>query len=85
MKRLPIKAAKELAEKYNQDQVILVTWDKKDKCTHTVSYGKTKEDCKQAEKGINFVRLALRYPPRKLTSKHTPIEEYMKLTPNAEE
>lgn len=65
MKRLPIQAAKDLAKKYDQDQVILVTWDKKDNRIHSVSYGKTRSDCKQAAIGINMVREALGFPEEK--------------------
>jgi hypothetical protein len=62
MKRLPIKAAKDLAQKYGQSQVILVTWDDKDNLIHTVSYGKTLKDCEQAAIGANKVRKALGFP-----------------------
>lgn len=62
MKRLPIVAGKLIANKYNQDQVIIVTWDKKEGLIHTVSYGKTKEGCKQAAQGANMVRAALGFP-----------------------
>lgn len=62
MKRLPIKAAKDLAKKYGQSQVILITWDEKDHLTHTVSYGDTVKACEQAAKGANLVRRALGFP-----------------------
>jgi hypothetical protein len=62
MKRLPIQAAKDLAEKYNQSQVILVTWDKDDGLIHTVSYGVSLRDCEQAALGANMVRMALGFP-----------------------
>jgi len=62
MKRLPIKAAKDVADKYNQSQVIMVTWDKESNLIHTVSYGKTVKDCEEAAKGANMVRRALGFP-----------------------
>jgi hypothetical protein len=62
VKRLPIQAAKDLATKYDQDQVIIVAWDKKEGLTHTVSFGKTVEGCKQAAAGANLVRKALGFP-----------------------
>jgi hypothetical protein len=62
MKRLPIEAAKALAKKYNQAQVILVTWDALDHVIHTVSYGKTTDDCAQAALGANLVRETLGFP-----------------------
>ena len=65
MKRLPIEAGKLIANKYSQNQVIIVTWDKKDGLVHTVSFGKTKEDCKQAAQGANMVRAALGFPDDK--------------------
>lgn len=62
MKRLPIKAAKDIAEKYGQAQVILVTWDETDKLVHTVSYGRTVKECELAARGANLVRRALGFP-----------------------
>jgi hypothetical protein len=50
MKRLPITAAKLVAEKYDQAQVILMTFDKSDNLVHVVSYGRTKKDCSEAAK-----------------------------------
>jgi len=64
MKRLPIKAAKEVAEKYNQAQVILVCWDKESGLTHVVSFGKSLQDCEQAAKGANIVKRALGFSER---------------------
>jgi len=62
MKRLPIQAAKDIATKYKQAQVILVTWDEESKLVHTVSYGKTLTDCERAAEGANVVRKALGFP-----------------------
>jgi hypothetical protein len=61
-KRIPIKAAKEISDKYNQDQVIIVTWDKTNNQVHVVTYGKTINDCDQAALGGNFVKKALNWP-----------------------
>lgn len=61
-KRIPIKAAKTIAEQYGQDQVILVTWDKINGRTHVVSYGRSLIDCEQAALGGNFVKKALGWP-----------------------
>ena len=58
--RIPIKVAKDIAKKYDQQQVILVTWDKG--TTHVVTYGKTLTDCEQAAQGGNFVKKALGWP-----------------------
>lgn len=62
MKRLPIKAAKDVARTYDQAQVLLVTWDEKSKLMHSVSYGKTAKDCEQAVMGINLIRKTLGFP-----------------------
>lgn len=63
-KRLPIQAAKDIAKKYGQDQVILITWDKENHLIHTVSYGKTASDCSQAALGANIVKAAIGYPEK---------------------
>ena len=65
MKKMPIKAAKDLAEKYGQDMVILVTWEQKTNTTHTVSYGRTLEQCEAAANSINKVRAVVGFPPEK--------------------
>lgn len=62
MKRLPIQAAKDVAQKYDQGQVILVTWDDTDHLMHVVSYGKTLQDCNNAAQGANLVKRALGFP-----------------------
>lgn len=63
MKRIPISAAKEIANKFDQDQVIIITFSKKTGLTHVVTYGKTKEDCIQAAQGGNIIkRDVLKWP-----------------------
>jgi len=69
MKKIPIKAAKEISKEYNQDQVILLTFDKKTGLTHVVTYGKTKEDCIQAAQGGNLIKeKILKWPADKCTA-----------------
>ena len=58
MKRIPIEAAKQISKKYDQKQVILVTFGN-DGVTHVVTYGRTLKDCEQAAIGGNFVKKAL--------------------------
>ena len=58
-KPIPIKVAEEIAIKFDKDQVIIVTWDKKHGRTHVTTYGKTLEECKLAADGGNFVKKAL--------------------------
>lgn len=48
MKKLPIKAAKDVAKKYGLDQVILLCRDFDADLVHRVTYGVTKDDCKMA-------------------------------------
>ena len=59
-KRIPIKVAKDIANKHDLRQVILVAWD--GKLTHVVTYGKTIEECDQAAVGGNLVKRALGWP-----------------------
>lgn len=58
--RIPIAAARRIAEAYGQQQVILVTWD--GGTTHVVTYGTTLEHCRQAAQGGNVVKRALGWP-----------------------
>jgi hypothetical protein len=60
VKGIPIRAAKEIAEKYSVKQVILVTWDGESECVTT--YGKTVEECEQAAIGGNRIKKALGWP-----------------------
>lgn len=61
-KRIPVAAAKRVAEDYGQRQVVIVTWD--GETTHVVTYGATVADCAQAAEGGNFVKRALGWPER---------------------
>ena len=61
-KRIPIKACKEIAEKYGQDHVILVSWSRAGNRTHVVTYGKSVRDCKLAAMGGNKLKKALGFP-----------------------
>lgn len=59
-KRIPIKAAKEVAHKYGLSQVILIGWD--GKLMHVVTYGTTIKQCEQAATGGNKIRRWLGFP-----------------------
>lgn len=61
-RRIPIAAAKRIAEDYDMDQVVLVTFSKSTGRTHVVTYGKTVEECRQAAQGGNLVKKALGWP-----------------------
>lgn len=52
MKRIPIAAAKIVADKYNLQQVLLVGFDGEE--VHLVTYGKTVADCAAAAKAQDF-------------------------------
>ena len=51
---MPIKAAKEVAEKYNQMEVVMITWDGRK--THVVTYGKDEQHCKLAAHLGNLIK-----------------------------
>jgi len=59
-KRIPIKAAKDIAKQYNLNQIILLAWDGEK--THVVTYGKTLEDCAQAAQGGNKIKKSFGWP-----------------------
>lgn len=62
-KRIPISAAKRIADEYGQSHVVIVTFDKDAGGTaHVVTYGRTVEECAQAALGGNFVKKALGWP-----------------------
>lgn len=58
-KRIPISAAKLISEKYDKDQVIIVTWDSVHGKTHITTYGKNKEQGKQAADGGQTIAKAI--------------------------
>lgn len=62
-KRIPVAAAKRLADEQKCSQVIVVAWDGEK--MHVVTYGKTREDCAQAARGGNAVKRALGFPDGK--------------------
>jgi len=53
-KRIPVSAAREIANRYGCRQVILLAWD--GELTHVVTYGESTEDCSQAADGGNMLR-----------------------------
>lgn len=69
MKQLPVSAGREIAKKYKQDQVIIVTWEKDTGRMHTVSYGSNETQCEQAAEAISFVRRVLGFPESECQSK----------------
>lgn len=51
-KSIPVATAKEVAEKHDLRQVLLIGWDGEQ--VHVVTYGKTVLDCKAAAKAQDF-------------------------------
>jgi hypothetical protein len=68
MSRIPVKAAKQVAEEHNLSQVILLGWD--GKTTHIVTYGKTVEDCDMAAQGANYLKSLWNWPESTLVDPH---------------
>jgi hypothetical protein len=60
MKRIPIKAAKDLANKYGQTHLILWSWD--GDCQHITTYGKSLVQCDQAANLGNDIKTVLDWP-----------------------
>lgn len=60
--RIPIAAARRIAEEFGQRQVILVCWD--GETTHVTTYGASAAECAQAAEGGNYVKRALGWPER---------------------
>lgn len=51
-KRIPIAAARRVAEEFGLKQCLLIGWDGEQ--THVVTYGETKADCEAAAKAQDF-------------------------------
>ncbi len=84
MKRIPISTAKDIANKFDQDQVIVITFSKKTGLTHVVTYGKSKEDCIQAAQGGNIIkRDVLKWPEEECVA--APARSKWKWKPSKEE
>lgn len=58
--RLPVSAARRIAEEYDCRQVILLAWD--GELTHIVTYGKSADDCSQAADGGNMLKQKWGWP-----------------------
>jgi hypothetical protein len=66
MKRLPIKAAKDLGQKFGLSRVLVIAVDEKEDLTHTVSWGDTKQNCGLAAMDIQKLRAVLEAQPTSL-------------------
>lgn len=65
MSRIPISAAKEIANKYNFPEVVIFAYDPESGMQHVTTYGKTKEQCVDAAKAGNFLKKSLGWPEDK--------------------
>jgi len=52
--RIPISAARQVGQRFDCPQVIVLAWD--GELTHIVTWGKTLEDCSQAADGGNRLK-----------------------------
>lgn len=68
-KRIPISAAKSVANDFGYTQVIITAFDKTTSTTSVCTYGKSQEDCQQAAQGGNFVKKALGWPESAINAK----------------
>ena len=55
-KRVPIKAAKDVAQAFEKDQVVIVSWDEGTGTTWVTSYGRTQADCALAANLANMIK-----------------------------
>ena len=60
--RLPIKALKELANKYNYSVVVVYAYDVDGKISHVATWGRTIKLCDQAAQWGNMMKDALGWP-----------------------
>lgn len=60
-KRIPIKAARDIATAHNCRQVIVLAFDDQGR-THVVTYGRSVKDCQQAAEGGNRLKRAMGWP-----------------------
>ena len=65
MKRIPIKTARDIAQRFEYDQVLIWAWNKKDG-QHVTTYGRSMQDCDQIAQGGNYIkRHMLNWPDNK--------------------
>lgn len=62
MKRIPIKAAKDISEKYEYPEVVIFAYDPGTKRQHITTYGKSVDHCKDAARAGNYLKKHLGWP-----------------------
>lgn len=60
--RLPIKALKDLANKYGYSHVVVYAYDSKNQMQHIATYGRNIYECDQAAQFGNFMKDTLHWP-----------------------
>jgi len=60
--RLPIKALRELANRYGYSHVIVYAYDSKNNMQHVGTWGRTVNECDQAARLGNMMKDALKWP-----------------------
>lgn len=61
-KKIPIKAAKDIANEYGYNQIIIHGYDIESGVQSVCTYGKSQEDCDNAAKGGNAIKKLLGWP-----------------------
>lgn len=59
---IPVEAAQSIAELYDKDQAIVLTWNKEHGIETVTTWGKTTHDADQAAEGGNMLKKALGWP-----------------------
>ena len=61
-KKIPIKAAKDIANEYGYNQIIIHGYDIESGVQSVCTYGKSQEDCDNSAKGGNAIKKLLGWP-----------------------
>lgn len=61
-KKIPIKVAKDIANEYGYNQIIIHGYDIESGTQSVCTYGKSQEDCDNAAKGGNTIKKLLGWP-----------------------
>jgi len=72
-KQIPISAAKQLSEKYEYPEIVIFAYDPDTRMQHVTTYGKTKEQCEDAAKAGNYLKLVLGWPEELCNAKPSKI------------
>jgi hypothetical protein len=87
MKKVPIKSVRNIGKEFGFDQVIVLSFSRKDGVTNVATWGKTTNDCDEAAQGGNYIKKEiLNWPdnycqtePNRVTKLKREIKELRKL------